>query len=75
MLAFINSAGGRKFLLTVLVTIVLALRNVLGLDDLAIKLIAGITGVGVGAIAIEDGLKAVGGTRAAEPTLPPPPQP
>lgn len=63
MIDYLKSAGGRKFVLTVLVIIVLALRNILNLDDLTIKMLATVSIGGVGGIALEDGLKAIAQSR------------
>ena len=52
--------GGRKMFLVCLLMILVALKNVLGLDMESIKWLATIAIGGAGAIAIEDGVKALG---------------
>lgn len=65
MREFIYDAGGRKFILTVIVLLLLALKNVLGLDSETVKLLVAIALGGAATVAIEDGLRAVKGGKAA----------
>ncbi|RLI18748.1 hypothetical protein DRO54_09750 [Candidatus Bathyarchaeota archaeon] len=65
MREFIYDAGGRKFLLTVIVLILVALKDVLKLDSETIKLLVAIALGGAATVAVEDGLRALKGGKAA----------
>ena len=60
--------GGRKVFLLLLLSVLVALQNVLGIDQELLKWLAATFGVGAGAIALEDGLK----KREPKPPEPPP---
>jgi len=65
MREFIYDAGGRKFLLTIIVLILVALKDVLKLDSETIKLLVAIALGGAATVAVEDGLRALKGGKAA----------
>ena len=60
-----NFIGGRKMALVLIAVILVALRDVLGLSEETIKQIIVVVLGGSGAIALEDGVKALAAGKAA----------